>query len=118
MISILSHTSHTFAETIQAHLGKGLHHALLVYKEWCRTGKVTGSNPAFNNASTLFESICALTDFSLLPLSANLTDGKTGKFLLQTEEKLSVESVMIPMQAGGTLCVSSQVGCRMGCAFC
>lgn len=36
----------------------------------------------------------------------------------QTADQLEIESVLIPMQAGGTLCLSSQVGCRMGCTFC
>ncbi len=99
-------------------LGKGFQHAELVYEEWCRTGKLTGHHPAFKNAQALLQEIIALTDFSALSLSSEQTDGKTGKFLLKTTDGLEIESVLIPMQAGGTLCVSSQVGCRMGCAFC
>jgi 23S rRNA (adenine2503-C2)-methyltransferase len=50
--------------------------------------------------------------------SGEASDGATGKILLRTPEAYEVETVLIPMQSGGTLCVSSQVGCRMGCAFC
>ena len=45
--------------------------------------------------------------------------GVTSKMVLRLEDGLEVESVRIPMGRGRyTLCVSSQVGCKMGCAFC
>lgn len=42
------------------------------------------------------------------------------KLLFTTHDNLSVETVIIPLKKEGavTLCVSSQVGCVMGCAFC
>ncbi len=42
----------------------------------------------------------------------------TEKFLFGLEDGLSIESVLIPDKDRLTLCVSSQVGCAMGCAFC
>lgn len=100
------------------HLGKGHIHAGLVYEEWMRKGEITGENPAFNNAKSLLQNILDLIDVSLPEIIRENNDGFTGKFLLRTHDKLEVESVLIPMQSGGTLCVSSQVGCRMGCTFC
>lgn len=45
--------------------------------------------------------------------------GETSKMVLRLRDGLEVESVRIPMGRGRyTLCVSSQVGCKMGCAFC
>lgn len=45
--------------------------------------------------------------------------GITSKMVLRLGDGLEVESVLIPMGRGRhTLCVSSQVGCKMGCAFC
>lgn len=46
-------------------------------------------------------------------------DGTT-KFLFRLEDGLPVESVLIPDEEAGrkTVCVSSQVGCSLGCAFC
>lgn len=45
--------------------------------------------------------------------------GATSKMVLRLEDGLEVESVRIPMGRGRyTLCVSSQVGCKMGCGFC
>ena len=40
------------------------------------------------------------------------------KFLLRLEDGLESESVVIPMRHYKSLCVSSQVGCKMGCDFC
>lgn len=42
----------------------------------------------------------------------------TVKYLFPTAEGQMVESVFIPDGDRGTLCVSCQVGCRMGCRFC
>jgi 23S rRNA (adenine2503-C2)-methyltransferase len=42
----------------------------------------------------------------------------TQKFLWQLEDSLRIESVYIPESDRKTLCISSQVGCALGCAFC
>ena len=45
------------------------------------------------------------------------TDG-TRKWLLQVDGDNAIETVFIPETARGTLCISSQVGCALNCAFC
>jgi 23S rRNA (adenine2503-C2)-methyltransferase len=42
----------------------------------------------------------------------------TEKFLFSLEDGETIESVLIPEGGRLTLCVSSQVGCAMGCRFC
>jgi len=45
--------------------------------------------------------------------------GTTAKAVLRLHDGWEVECVLIPMGRGrSTLCVSSQVGCKMGCTFC
>ena len=45
--------------------------------------------------------------------------GQTSKVVLRLDDGLEAEAVSIPMGRGRhTLCVSSQVGCKMRCAFC
>lgn len=117
-ISLLSHTQASFADSIQAILGKGRVHAGLIYEEFFRTGKIAGNHAAFGNAKDLFNAILEQIDISMPALLHDKHCGGTEKILLRTYDDLEVESVLIPMRAGGTLCVSSQVGCRMGCAFC
>lgn len=43
---------------------------------------------------------------------------KTVKYLFELSDGNTVESVVMKYKHGNTICVSSQVGCRMGCAFC
>ena len=42
----------------------------------------------------------------------------TLKFLFETESGDQIESVWMPETNRRTLCISSQVGCRLGCTFC
>ena len=43
---------------------------------------------------------------------------KTVKFLFKLKDDQKVETVLIPFQNKYTVCLSSQVGCAMNCAFC
>lgn len=45
------------------------------------------------------------------------TDG-TRKFLFALSDGNVVEGVLMSYKYGNTICISTQVGCRMGCAFC
>ena len=47
-----------------------------------------------------------------------LSSDGTCKFLLQLVDGQTIEAVIIPGQARLTLCLSSQVGCAIGCRFC
>jgi 23S rRNA (adenine2503-C2)-methyltransferase len=42
----------------------------------------------------------------------------TVKLLVEFEDKMSVETVLMRYDYGNAVCVSSQVGCNMGCKFC
>lgn len=66
----------------------------------------------------LLEKIREMTDFSLPEHTVVHKEEGTVKFLLKLSDGLECESVFIPMQATSTLCISSQVGCKMGCLFC
>ena len=45
-------------------------------------------------------------------------DGRTIKFLFALEDDNIIESVVMKYNYGNTICISTQVGCRMGCSFC
>ncbi|MGH7151938.1 MAG: 23S rRNA (adenine(2503)-C(2))-methyltransferase RlmN, partial [Planctomycetota bacterium] len=59
----------------------------------------------------------------LVPLASSLAerhaapDG-TVRLLLRLRDGNAVETVVIPGRGGATLCVSTQVGCPVGCRFC
>ena len=42
----------------------------------------------------------------------------TVKYLFELHDGSCIESVLMKYKHGNTLCISSQVGCRMGCKFC
>jgi len=46
------------------------------------------------------------------------SDGDTAKLLLELYDGNKIESVLMRHNYGNSLCISSQVGCRMGCKFC
>ena len=45
-------------------------------------------------------------------------DGRTVKLLLRLEDGQTVETVLMMHDYGNSICVSSQVGCAVNCAFC
>lgn len=51
-------------------------------------------------------------------VSDKLSNDGTRKFLLDVGNHNAVETVFIPEASRGTLCVSSQAGCALDCAFC
>ncbi|MEG1757939.1 MAG: 23S rRNA (adenine(2503)-C(2))-methyltransferase RlmN [Oscillospiraceae bacterium] len=53
-----------------------------------------------------------------VPISIQTSADKTKKFLYALDDGNCVETVAMTYNHGISVCVSSQVGCRMGCAFC
>lgn len=60
---------------------------------------------------------CILTVPRVAKKQVSARDG-TIKYLWQMADGNCVESVLMRYHHGNTVCISSQVGCRMGCAFC
>lgn len=126
MPSPYSQTCQQFSEDLLAICGRGKQHAALLYQEFWQKGTCQADHPAFANAAKLRDVMVASSNFSKPEIvnavqQENLQQSlrqETIKFLIKTEDQLEIESVIIPMQAGLTLCVSSQVGCRLGCTFC
>ncbi len=45
-------------------------------------------------------------------------DGETLKYLYKSRDETAIETVLMSYSDRNTVCVSSQVGCAMGCGFC
>jgi 23S rRNA (adenine2503-C2)-methyltransferase len=54
----------------------------------------------------------------LLPARKEVSSDGTIKYAFRLSDGQIIESVLIPEEERNTLCVSSQVGCAMGCRFC
>ncbi|MBQ8719981.1 MAG: 23S rRNA (adenine(2503)-C(2))-methyltransferase RlmN [Clostridia bacterium] len=73
-----------------------------------------------NISKPLRERLSAETIDTLPRVEQKLTskiDG-TVKYLFKLHDGACIESVFMRYKHGNTLCISSQVGCRMGCRFC
>jgi 23S rRNA (adenine2503-C2)-methyltransferase len=51
-------------------------------------------------------------------LAVDSSDGLTRKFLLGLEDGQTIETVLMRYPGRATVCISTQVGCAMGCIFC
>ena len=60
---------------------------------------------------------CIFTPPKVARKQVSAQDG-TIKYLWELGDGNCVESVLMRYQHGNTVCISCQVGCRMGCAFC
>ena len=60
---------------------------------------------------------CEIASPNLMRKQVSAQDG-TIKYLWELDDKNTVESVLMSYEHGNTICISTQVGCRMGCAFC
>jgi 23S rRNA (adenine2503-C2)-methyltransferase len=73
-------------------------------------------------ARRLHAAMAALTDDTRLEVLERATDPSDGfvKYLLRSPDGALSEAVRIPLHRPGafSVCLSSQVGCAMGCAFC
>ena len=70
-------------------------------------------------AKSLREKLTMTAHLSALPvMSQNLSKDGTIKWLFDVGGGDAVETVFIPEDDRGTLCISSQAGCAVGCRFC
>ncbi len=70
-------------------------------------------------AKSLREKLTMAAHLSALPvMSQNLSKDGTVKWLFDVGGGDAVETVFIPEDDRGTLCISSQAGCAVGCRFC
>ena len=60
---------------------------------------------------------CLITRPQVAQKQVSALDG-TIKYLWRLEDGNCIETVLMRYHHGNTVCISSQVGCRMGCAFC
>jgi len=57
-------------------------------------------------------------DLSFIKMLIKQEDTDVKKYLFELSDGNKIESVLMYHNYGISLCVSSQVGCNMGCAFC
>ncbi len=118
MIDIKSMTLEELTEDMEALQEKSFR-AKQLY-EWMHK-KLTRSFDEMTNISGALKEKCrqrySYVSLHCIREQESAIDG-TKKFLFELADGNVVESVWMKYKHGNSVCISSQVGCRMGCAFC
>jgi 23S rRNA (adenine2503-C2)-methyltransferase len=86
---------------------------------WLHRG-VTSFDQMSNLSKSLRQKLsetCVITAPTIARKQVSALDG-TIKYLWRLGDGNCIETVLMRYHHGNTVCISSQVGCRMGCAFC
>ena len=100
-------------------LGEKAFRAKQIY-QWLHVKQVTSFEEMTNISKAFIEKLnenAALVTLQKEDLQESKIDG-TRKYLFCLEDGNVIESVLMRYKHGNSVCISSQVGCRMGCRFC
>ena len=86
--------------------------------EWLYKKRVTSFDDMTNISKSLIEKLKEDFSISLLELRKKQTSELTNKYLFELDDGNLIEAVLMRHDYGLSVCVSSQVGCNMGCSFC
>lgn len=88
--------------------------------QWIHVKQVSSFDEMTNVSKNLIEKLkeqCILIDLKQEMVQISKQDG-TRKYLFALSDGNVIESVLMRYKHGNSVCISSQVGCRMGCRFC
>ncbi len=87
--------------------------------EWLHQKNINNFDEMTNISKSLRAKLNQKTTIDNIEIVKKLesSDG-TIKYLFALSDKNIIESVLMKYDYGNTVCISSQVGCRMGCKFC
>ena len=86
--------------------------------EWLYKKKVYDFSRMSNISKDLQEVLATTFTTKMLKLRKKQTSELTNKYLFELEDGNLIEAVLMRHDYGLSVCVSSQVGCNMGCTFC
>jgi len=87
--------------------------------KWIYQFGVDDFNEMSNLSKSLREKLSKEAEIKLPEVvTEQISDDGTIKWLLRLDSGNSIETVFIPENDRGTLCISSQVGCALECSFC
>jgi 23S rRNA (adenine2503-C2)-methyltransferase len=114
----LKNLSHSELMALIASFGKERYRTIQVLRWLYQEG--VHSIDEMTNLSKKFRQKLSEISFVSTLLLLRVEEAKDGtkKFLFQLEDGSRIESVLIPDKKRLTLCLSTQVGCALGCRFC
>ncbi len=118
-LEILEFTLDHLIQTFEKEYGKGRFHARALYRQIFKQGTPDFmAIPEFINSPRLAAALEGKIRVAPGQVVKTNDEGELTKFITRLSDGFEIESVIIPMTRYNTLCVSSQVGCKMGCKFC
>jgi 23S rRNA (adenine2503-C2)-methyltransferase len=118
-IKLLELTFSELTSELKNRYGKGAYHASAIFREIYVNGNPgLGKSPELLFTKTLCRQLCRDLEINLNPIREIKKEEGLIKFVTGLNDGLEIESVIVPMATHYTLCVSTQVGCKMGCRFC
>ncbi len=116
MKNILSYTPDELKE-LMVSLGEPSYRAEQIFTQ---LHKCISLDEMTNVGKVTKQKLHSALDCSLPQVKRKLTSKLDGtvKYLFELSDGNCIESVVMKYEHGYTICVSSQVGCRMGCKFC
>ncbi|MEI4788975.1 23S rRNA (adenine(2503)-C(2))-methyltransferase RlmN [Bacillus sp. FJAT-53060] len=117
MPSIYSFELHEIKEWLKEH-GEKPFRATQIF-EWLYEKRVTSYDQMSNLSKALREKLKGQFAITTLKTVIKQTsqDG-TIKFLFELHDGYTIETVLMRHEYGNSVCVTTQVGCRIGCTFC
>lgn len=106
-------------EEFLAEMGEKRFRAKQIY-EWLHGKQVNSFGEMTNLSKALrerLEETCRIISLQKEQVQISKLDG-TRKYLFALGDGNLIESVLMRYKHGNSVCISSQVGCRMGCRFC
>jgi len=87
--------------------------------DWLYVKRVNTLEEMTNLSKTLREKLSASFELETLhTITQHSSADGTIKFLFQLKDRHAIETVIMKHDYGNSVCVTTQVGCRMGCTFC
>ena len=86
--------------------------------EWVYEKKVSSFSEMSNIKKDIQDKLTNMFSFEKIKIKKKQEDKLTKKYLFELEDGNYVEAVLMEHDYGLSICVSSEVGCNMGCAFC
>ena len=86
--------------------------------EWLYKKRVTSFDDMTNIKKDVITKLKADFSINQLHIIDKKSDVDVHKYLFELNDSEKIEAVLMNHDYGNSLCVSSQVGCNMGCAFC
>ena len=91
--------------------------AIQVY-DWLYKKRVNSFSEMTNLKKILIDKLNSDFSFEKFTILNRLDDIDVHKYLFNLKDNNKVEAVLMHHDYGNSLCISTQVGCNMGCAFC